>query len=283
MCATKRSQFVSLEGAYHGHSIAAMSVGSSNYRKHFSNLLPNCHKLQAPLDTNAADQLEIILKNNEIAALIMEPIVCNLGVEIPTQTFMQRADNLCKQYGALLIMDEVMTGFMRTGKMFASEHFDIAPDIICMAKGITGGYGALGATIVTDKIAKSLHKHFGFYSTFGWHPIAVEAATANIAYILAHQAALEKNIAELSTYFVERLTAMPFQCGFKIRAKGLAMALVFDDPLYAEKIVSEARKNGVILSTIDAGVIALFPALTLDKAIAQQGLDRIANALGVIE
>jgi len=143
MSHTKRHKFISIEGSYHGHSIGAMSVGSSDFRSWYKNLLPDCYKIKIPLDGKATDQLESSLRGGDIAALIMEPIICNMGVEIPTKEFMSCAQVLCKKYGALIIMDEVATGFGRTGKLFASEHYGIKPDIMCLAKGITGGYGGL--------------------------------------------------------------------------------------------------------------------------------------------
>src|SRR3990167_5520563 len=273
MAATKRSEFVSIEGAYHGHSIGAMSVGASDFKIRCPNLLSGCHKLLTPLDDRAADQLESILKEQTVAALIMEPIICNLGVEIPSDTFMQRAATLCKKYGTLLIMDEVMTGFMRTGKMFASEHFSITPDILCMAKGLSGGYGALGATIMTEKVAQSMQDEFSFYSTFGWHPFAVAAALENIAYIESHKTFLEKNIDELHHYFVKRLHSIKFQGACHVHAKGLAMAAHFEEKKYANQLIKKARDAGLFISLMGHGVIAFFPALTMDLETAKQGLD----------
>lgn len=279
MSHTKRAAFIFIEGAYHGHSLGAMSVGDNYFRQHYSNLLSHCYALKPPLDDQAIAQLENLLKNNEIAALIMEPIICNLGVVIPTENFMQRANQLCKHYGALLIMDEVATGFGRTGKLFASDYFDIEPDILCMAKGMTGGYGALGATITTEAVAKSMRFDFSFYSTFGWHPFATEAAIANIHFILNNKTTLEKNTNFLSDYFVARLQAMPFQSPFSIRAKGLAIAIEFEKLDYAGKIASAARENGVLLSTLNNNMITFFPALTLDFETAKVGLDKISETI----
>ena len=279
MAATKRAEFVSIEGAYHGHSIGAMSVGASDFQKLCPNLLSGCHKITPPLNDVAADQLETILKKHAIAALIMEPIVCNVGVEIPDAAFMQKAAALCKKYGALLIMDEVMTGFMRTGKMFASEHYHLSPDILCMAKGLTGGYGALGATIMTDQVAQSMREEFSFYSTFGWQPMAVAATLANIQYLLAHQTAIQNNINTLHDYFKKRLSTMKFPCAIEIRAKGLAMAVRFEEKSYAQQLVTRSREKGLFISLIDSGVIAFFPALTLDPAVAKEGLDILSAAI----
>lgn len=279
MSHTKRQKFVSIEGSYHGHSIGAMSVGSSDFRSWYKNLLPDCYKIKPPLDNKAADKLEELLKQGDIAALIMEPIICNLGVEIPTKEFMSRAQALCKKYGALLIIDEVATGFGRTGKLFASEHFGIEPDIMCLAKGITGGYGGLGATITTEEVAKSMEYEFSFYSTYGWYPLSTEAAIANIKYIMKNEKKLEKNTNEMSKYFVERLSQMKFKYPAKIHAKGLAIGVEFQHADYANEIVTKAQKNGVLFSPRNNKIFTLFPALNIDRKTAAKGLDIMEKCL----
>ena len=273
MSHTKRHKFISIEGSYHGHSIGAMSVGSSDFRSRYKNLLPGCHKIKPPLDNKAADKLEELLKQSDIAALIMEPIICNLGVEIPTKEFMSRAQALCKKYGALLIMDEVAIGFGRTGKLFASEHFEIEPDIMCLAKGITGGYGSLGTTIATEEVAKSMEYEFSFYSTYGWHPLSTEVAITNIKYLVKNKECLEKNTNEMSKYFVERLSQMKFKYPVKIRAKGLAIGVEFEHAGYAQKITAKAQKNGLLFSPLNNKMFTIFPALNIDKNVAKKGLD----------
>ncbi|TSC75889.1 MAG: acetylornithine aminotransferase [Parcubacteria group bacterium Gr01-1014_30] len=279
MSHTKRHKFISIEGSYHGHSIGAMSVGSSDFRSWYSNLLPDCYKLEPPLDEKAADKLEELLRKGGIAALIMEPVICNLGVEIPTAEFMNRAKDLCKQYGALLIMDEVATGFGRTGKLFASEHYGIEPDVMCLAKGITGGYGGLGATIAIEEVAKSMEYEFSFYSTYGWHPLSVEAAIANIKYIVKHKKQLEKNTNEMSKYFVERLSRMKFKYPAKIRAKGLAIGVEFERAGYANEIMKRAQEKGVLFSPLSDKIFTLFPALNIDHETARKGLNIIEECL----
>lgn len=278
MSHTKRHKFVSIEGSYHGHSIGAMSVGSSEFRNWYKNLMPDCYKIKPPLDGAASDKLEQILKKGDIAAFIMEPIICNLGVEIPEKEFMIRAQALCRKYGTLLIMDEVATGFGRTGKLFASEHFNIQPDIMCLAKGITGGYGGLGATITTEAVAKSMEYGFSFYSTFGWHPLSTEAAIANIKYILKRKTKLGKNTNEMGKYFVERLSKIKFKYPAKIRAKGLAIGVEFKASGYVNEIFMRAQKNGLLISQLTDKIFVLFPALNIDKRVAQKGLDILESS-----
>src|SRR5688500_9922310 len=133
MAYTGRGKFLSIEDSYHGNSIAAMSIGSSENRETFKNLLPNCRKIPRPLDHNALAKVETQLKKRDVAAFIMEPIICNLAALVPSGEFIRGVRELCTRYGTLFIADEVATGFGRTGKLFACEHFDLEPDILCMA------------------------------------------------------------------------------------------------------------------------------------------------------
>ncbi len=262
MYTTRRNEFISIEGSYHGHSIGAMSIGSSDYRKTYKNLLPNCHKINIPLDEKAAQKVVELLKTKKIAAYISEPIICNLGVEIPAKEYYQIVEKACKKYGTLFIMDEVATGFGRTGKMFALEHYNLKPDVMCLAKGITGGYGVLGATIVTDEVAKRL-EDFDFYSTFGWHPLNVCAAIANIKYLLKHK--LWESSNETGEYFEKELAKISFKYPAKIRIKGLAVGIKFEKQGYSQEIVKRAKKLGCLLYNLENQYILLFPALNISK------------------
>lgn len=282
MSHTKRHKFISIEGSYHGHSIGALSVGASDFRNWYKNLLPDCYKINPPLDMKAADKLEELLKQRDIAALIMEPIICSLGVEIPTKEFMSRAQALCKQFGTLLIMDEICTGFGRTGKLFASEYFDIEPDIMCLAKAITGGYGGMGATVVTEEVARSMEYSFSFYSTYGWYPLSTEVAITNIKYILRHKKQLEENTNEMGKYFADRLSQMKFKFPAKIRVKGLAIGIEFEQTGYATEIVTKTQEAGVLfsqLSQLDSKIIVIFPALNIDRKTSEKGLDILEKCL----
>ena len=273
MAHTKRHKFISIEGGYHGHSIAAMSIGSSDFRGWYKNLLNHCNKIKPPLDKRAADKVVKLLAGRDIAAFIAEPIICNLAVEVPTQEFFDTVQSACKKYGTVFIADEVATGFGRTGKMFASEHYGLKPDIMCLAKGATGGYGALGATIMTPEVAKSFEFDFSFYSTFGWHPLNVEAATQNIRYLLRHKRVFLKNANELGSYFEKRLNAMRFRYPAEVRIKGLAIGIVFEKEGYNSELIARCLANGLLIDDAAARGIALYPPLNLDMKVAKQGLD----------
>jgi acetylornithine/succinyldiaminopimelate/putrescine aminotransferase len=244
MLYTGRSKFLSVEGSYHGNSLGTLSIGGSENRKQYKNLLPNCIKIKPPLDDNAAKTVEVRLKNKDVAALIIEPVICNLGVMIPDHSFMKAIDALCRRFGTLLIMDEVACGFGRTGKLFASEHFEIKPDILCLAKAITGGYAPMGACITTPKIANKVLKHgFQFYSTYGWHPLSVEAATATIRYWIKNREQIFRNVTALSQHFADRLSQMKFKKGASVRILGLAIGIEVSSSDYAYRIRQNALKK----------------------------------------
>ncbi len=279
MAYTKRHKFISVEGSYHGHSIGAMSIGSSDFRGWYKNLLPHCYKVKPPLDERAASKVEKMLAKKDIAAFISEPIICNAGVLIPDKKFFDIVQAACKRYGTLLITDEVANGFGRTGKMFASEHYNLKPDIMTLAKGITNGYGALGATIMTSKVAKSFEFPFSFYSTFGWHPLNVEAAIVNIQYLIKNKIAFLKNAEKLSNYFKKRLLKMRFKYTPEIRIKGLAIGVSFKNAGYGGGIISRCFEKGLLIAYATSHDFVMFPALNMDMKTAKKGLDILERCI----
>lgn len=272
MSHTKRYKLLSVEGSYHGHSIGAMSVGScGDFRNQYPNLLHDCYTIKPPLNADTGRKVEKILKNQDIAAFILEPIICNLGVVIPTHEFFDIVQAACKKYGTLLIIDEVATGLGRTGKLFASEHYGLEPDIMCLGKAFTGGYAAMGATITTDEVAESFAYDFSFYSTFGWQPLNTVATIANIDYLLKNK--LWEGVEEKGKYFEKRLKEMNFKYPADIWVKGLAIGVEFKQPGYALEIVQKCQKNGLLFSDLGPNVFTLFPALNIDDETMKKGLD----------
>ena len=272
MAYTGRGKFVSIEDSYHGNSIATMSIGASQNRETFKNLLPNCRKIRQPLDERALAKVETQLKKRDVAAFIMEPVICNLAALVPEEEFVHGVRELCTRYGTLFIADEVATGFGRTGKLFACEHFDLEPDILCMAKAITGGYGGLGAVTTTPRIARAIKQDFGLYSTYGWHPRAVAVALANLRYLTRHRNRLLKNATQLGGYMLDRLAQMRFKREATIHGKGLAIGIEVHDEKYASRIGETCRRNGLLISAED-DVLMLFPALTITRETAERGLE----------
>jgi adenosylmethionine-8-amino-7-oxononanoate aminotransferase len=276
MVSKGRKKFIALEDSYHGNSVGTVSIAARESREPFPNLLSGCMTVELPLDDRAAGKIETMLKNRDVAAFVMEPVCINLGVYVPETSFMERLRRLCTKYGTLLILDEVASGFGRTGKLFATEHYDIEPDILCLGKAITAGYAPMGATLTTEKVAKSIQGKAGFYSTYGWHPLSVDAALANLRYWRRHGKALFANIERIGALFSSRLAAMKVK---KVRIKGLAIGIELERETPADKVVAKCLKNGLLLAS-EGDSLTILPPLNIDEKTAAQGLDILQQSLG---
>jgi acetylornithine/succinyldiaminopimelate/putrescine aminotransferase len=279
MLHTRRGKFISLEGSYHGNSLAALSIGDSEQRKKLPNLLHHCAKLRPPLDEKALQRVKVMLRRRDVAAFIMEPVPINLGVLIPSKLFMSGLAKECKRYGTLLIMDEVACGFGRTGKLFATEHFDIEPDILCLAKAITGGYAPMGATLMTAGVGRSMERDGSFYSTYGWHPLSVHMAIANLRLLIKHRKALLGHVAEMAAYFRQRLSEMKIKSSPVVRIQGLAIAVELPSAKAAEKLHEDCLKSGLLLPGAEEETMLILPALNIDRKTAKKGLDILEQCL----
>ncbi|MEF9437741.1 MAG: adenosylmethionine--8-amino-7-oxononanoate transaminase [Candidatus Mariimomonas ferrooxydans] len=199
----RKTGFLSLNNAYHGDTIGAVSAGGINiFHRAFSPLLFKSYKAPSPYCYRCElgkkypscklfclKKTEKIIKNHhkEIAGLIIEPIVQGAGgIIVSPPGYLKGVKSMCRKYNVLMIADEVATGFGRTGKMFACEHENISPDILCLAKGITGGYLPLAATIATERIYKAFLgkfedlKTFFHGHTYTGNQLACSAAIANL-------------------------------------------------------------------------------------------------------
>lgn len=269
---TRRRAFISIEDSYHGNSLAGLSIGASDNREQCPNLLRYCYKVSPPLDETALQKIETRLKKRDVAAFIMEPISINLAVLVPSNSFMQELQRLCRKYGTLLIADEVATGFGRTGRMFACEHFDLQPDIMCLAKAITGGILGLGATVTTSAVAKSMEEKGSFYSTYGWHPRSTHAALLTVRYFIRHKKELLEQIAVTSTYFRSRLSRISFKQKVTIRIQGLAVAVDLHSEEDASNLQTKCRRGGLLI-TAEGSAVLLLPTLNISREVAKRGLD----------
>ena len=279
MIHTGRRGFLSLEGSYHGNSLAGLSIGASDNREHMRNLLPHCAKIAPPLDATALRRVEQRLKRRDVAAVVMEPISINLGVLIPEKDAIRRVRDLCRRYGTVFIADEVACGFGRTGRLFACEHFDLEPDLLCVAKAMTGGLAPIGAVIATAPIATSMEENDGtFYSTYGWHPRSVAAAIATLRDLKANRRRLLAGVAEMSEYFRVRLLQLAFDRPAAVRIQGLAIGIDVGEEDYADAINEKCRRNGLLVST-EGSAVLLLPSLTIDKRTAARGLDILARSI----
>ncbi|MFB9134425.1 adenosylmethionine--8-amino-7-oxononanoate transaminase [Vibrio olivae] len=217
-----RSQFLTLKQGYHGDTFAAMSVTDPDNSMHkiYKGFLPKHLFAKSPSigfnqDWNEQDsddfRHQLAQYHSHIAAVILEPIVQGAGgMRIYHPTYLKRVRELCDQYGVLLIIDEIATGFGRTGKMFACEHAGISPDIMCVGKALTGGYMTLAATLTTSEVANTVCSGeagcFMHGPTFMGNPLACAVASESLAILQNNQWQLQtKNI---ETWFSEVLPSL---------------------------------------------------------------------------
>lgn len=268
---TDRDRILALEGCYHGNSIATMDVAQDCWRS------LSVRRIRPPLDALAAEDVEDALATEEFAAFILEPIPLALGVRVPTEEFMRRIARACRDTGTLLIADEVATGFGRTGTMFACERYGLEPDILCLAKAITAGYAPLGATLMTSEVAQGVEGEVTAYSTYGWHPYAVEAALANLAYWRKNGKRILRNVEARGGEIEERVRTMDLGDA-EVRRAGLAIGVELTSKGKADGIVERAQKKGLLL-TNDEEVLEMFPALTIDARTVTRAMDILERAL----
>ncbi|SHF46451.1 putrescine aminotransferase [Caldanaerobius fijiensis DSM 17918] len=236
--ASGKNRIIYCQGSFHGKSAGALSVtGREKYQKPFLPLVPNCESVPYG-DLNA---LEDKLKARDVAAFIVEPIQGEGGIIVPPEGYLKGVRELCTRYDAYMIVDEVQTGLGRTGKMFACEHENVAPDIMCLAKSLGGGIMPVGAYITTDEIWKkaygSMDKALLHTSTFGGNTWAMAAGIAAIKAIM--DKGLAVNAEKMGNYMLEGLKALKDKHPLikDIRGKGLMVGIEFNQPEgFANKI-----------------------------------------------
>jgi acetylornithine/succinyldiaminopimelate/putrescine aminotransferase len=144
--------------------------------------------------------------------------------------------------------------------------------MLTFAKAATGGAAGIGGLLVREELAKVLEEDGNVYSTYGWHPLSVDVAIANVRWIKRNQSRLLRQVDRTSTYFAKRLRAMPFSEEAEVRWRGLAIAVDVRDAKYAERVAKKCRARGLLLDPQDS-VLLLLPALNIDRATAKAGLD----------
>jgi len=235
---TGRTGIVSFENAYHGSTHGALSVqGSEKYKNAFRPLLPDVH--QIPF--NNQDSLDIITR--QTACVIVEPVQAESGVIYPESGFLEAMRDRCDKTGALLIFDEIQTGFGRLGDIFAINRFNVIPDILLLAKALGGGM-PLGAFISSSEIMSSLSSQpvLGHITTFGGHPVCCAAGLASLQVILDNELIL--NCRERSGQFKRNLKHPLIST---VRGDGLLLAVQLSNSGYVKRVVDNAPGFGLIL------------------------------------
>ncbi len=310
----KKKKFISLTHAYHGDTIGSVSVGGIDlFHQVYKPLLfktltaPSPYCYRCPFKQSVAqcglaclDALEKILKkhNHEIAALVIEPLVQGAaGMIVFPKGYLKACRELCSQYHILMIADEVAVGFGRTGKMFACEHEKVKPDLMALAKGITGGTLPLAATLATEEIYRAFlgeaqdQKTFYHGHTYTGNPVACAAALANLE--VFEEENVLKTLQQKIKLLARRLK--PFsglkhvgdirQCGFMVGIE-LVQNIRTKKPFALKKkighrVILEARRRGVIIRPL-GDVIVLMPPLSISAKQLNTLLDVVFESIHIV-
>lgn len=229
--ATGRPRIISCKSGFHGKTMGSLSVtGREKYQKGFEPLLPACNVV----DFCGLSELEEELKTKDCAGFIVEPIQGEGGIIVPPDGYLKGVQELCRRYGTLLIVDEIQTGLGRTGKMFAVEHEDVEPDILCLAKSLGGGIMPIGAMITTEELWNKayggIEKCLLHTSTFGGNTWAAVAGLATLEVI--YEENLPARAAEMGDYLLAGLRSLQERYPIirEVRGKGLLVGIEFEQP-----------------------------------------------------
>ena len=271
---TKRDKIVFCDHGYHGLTLGALSlVGEDIFREGFGALLPGC--ISVPF--NDLEALEAALKNKDVAAFIVEPIQ-GKGVNLPDDNYLPEVERLCKKYGTLFVADEVQTGIGRTGKFWAIDHWNVKPDMICMAKALSGGFVPVGGVAITEKVMDSVFNRMDravvHGSTFGKNNMAMAAGLATLQ--VMEDEKLVENSLTVGTDIINSLNALSGQYEFlkEARGKGMMIAVEFNSPkslkLKAAWAMLEAANKGLFCQMV---TIPLFKEHHILTQVAGHGMN----------
>ncbi|MBE0650009.1 MAG: aspartate aminotransferase family protein [Bacteroidales bacterium] len=266
---TGRTEMIAFRDAYHGHTHGAMSMlGNEKMKYAFYPLLPDVKFLEF----NDLDSLAEITEKT--ACVLIEPIQAEAGIIIPDKNYIRAVRERCTETGTVLIFDEVQMGFGRTGTLFAFEHFDVVPDILCLAKAMGGGM-PIGAFVSSRKNMKLLthHPELGHITTFGGHPVSCAAALASLEVIL--QEKLCEQAQAKGRMFVKKLSGHPLVK--EIRQIGLMIAVEITDVETMNKVERELFKSRLIIDRFlfDDKSFRIAPPLT----ITEEEIDKISQLI----
>jgi taurine-pyruvate aminotransferase len=313
-----RYKTISRYHAYHGTTLATLEAGGMGARKakfepfsgDFIHVAPPyCYR--CPFGLSYPSCGLACVKNMEssiqgenpdtIAEVIVEPIMSGVGVAVPPDEYLREVDAVCRRYGILLHVDEVINGFGRTGKMFAHQHYGVSPDIVAVAKGISSAYMPIAATAVKNKVFQSFYgeasedRQVFQVNTYGGHPVAAAVALRNIEILQAEK--LTERAAEMGAYLQDGLhTLLRHSIVGDVRGKGLlqAVELVKDrntkepaDVSVVTTVVDFCRDRGVIVGRgsgawRSGNIIVLSPPLVITRAECDRLVDTLDQALAAL-
>ena len=299
---TKRQHIIAFNGAFHGRTLGSLSLTASraSHRAHFGPLIPGVHHVPYPFCRRADQQKpeacalesiqiieEVLFRHEvlpeEVAAVFVEPIQGEGGYIVPPPEYLPMLQDLCRKHGILLVVDEIQSGFGRTGKMFASEHWALEPDIVCAAKGIASGM-PLGAMIARAEISTWPSSSHG--STFGGNPVACAAALATIELI---EEGLVENAAKMGALLKERLTALGTHHNTiaDVRGLGLMVGVEFcrpddnntPDRQLRERVMQKCFEKGLLLLGCGESTLRFCPPLIVSASEVETAVGLFDEAI----
>ena len=282
---TGKPGFISCVRGFHGKSYGALSLmGKGEFRLAFEPLLQDVYFVPF----GDADAVEAELRKAEavgmaIAGVVAEPVQGEAGAIVPPADYWPRLREICTRFGVLLIADEVQTGMGRTGRMFAVEHWDVVPDIVCLGKALGGGVMPLSAFMSTPEIWKVLEPNpFIHSSTFGGNPLACAAGIAAVNVTLEED--LPGQAAATGEYLLAELRKLQKRFAqhlIEVRGLGLLIGMEFVDTEFGYAVAAGLFKRGVLVAgtLLSAKTLRIEPALNIPRALVDEVLEKLEEVL----
>jgi ornithine--oxo-acid transaminase len=270
-----QAEIITAAGNFHGRTISLISFSTEPvYRGDFGPFTPGF--VTVPYDDAAAIEKAI---NPNTAAVLLEPIQGEAGVNIPREGYLKQVAELCAEHNVLLIADEIQTGLGRTGKLFASQHEDVRPDITVIGKALSGGFYPISA-VLADRAVMGLLQPGEHGSTFGGNPLAAAIGRAALRVIIEER--LAERSAELGEYFLEQLAEIPSRHVQEVRGKGLLIGVELNKEAGGARRFCEAlQKQGILAKETHEHVIRFAPPLVIDKETIDWALPHIREVLNM--
>jgi len=279
--ATKKRGIVSVAKAYHGHTGLAVATGDERFATLFLADRPD-EFTHVPFNDLAA--MEAALRGRDVAAVIMETIPATYGFPLPAPGYLPEVKRLCERYGALYIADEVQTGLMRTGELWAISKHGVVPDLLVSGKGISGGMYPVSVVLASENASGWLDEDgFAHMSTFGGAELGCVAALKTLEITCRPEVrSMVHYISDVFTTGLARIQAQYPDWFTGIRQDGLVMGLEFGHPQGAKFVMKRLYENGVwaIFSTLDPSVLQYKPGILLTPALCEELLERTEVAIG---
>ena len=269
---SSKPEIIALMGAFHGKTMGALSATwDKKYRDPFQPLVPEIRHI--PPDTLEKAREAI---TDRTAAFLVEPIRGEGGIRVPQEGYLQGLRELCNEKGILLIFDEVQTGFGRTGKLFACEHWGVVPDIICLAKSLAGGL-PLGVTVAREDIM-SKFKVGDHSTTFSGSPLVCAAASAGVDLLIEEN--LVERAANLGAYFKARLSDLENKHKAVKEVRGMGLMLGTEVKFDVLNTLLKTAEKGVLILDAGRNVLRFLPPLVIEKGQIDRAITVLDSVLG---